>query len=371
MTAPNVLTPPRTHRRRPATGPAGLLTACWAAAYGMLALLWLVTGRGVPFGTADPNGGANVLRTVPPDAAAAVAAAVLLSTAVAALAMTGPAAVRLHGAPRALLVTYGWVVSAVLLVVVPDSRLLALAGYAPMLIVGAPFGWPDVDYGTVFTWPLANQVWCIIGGVLLARTVLAWQRHTAGACRGCGRGPDGAGRVAASAARWGRWATWTAAVIPALYAVTRLAWAAGFPLGVSETALRDLQDTGAVWAGAGLGAFAVVGAVLTLGLGQRWGEVFPRWVPGLAGRRVPVNLAFVPALVVAVMATSAGIGFLSTPALVELTGGWNLASLPVVLWPMWGLALGAAAVAYRLRRRGPCGDCGAGAGVSWPARWPR
>jgi hypothetical protein len=263
----------------------------------MLALLWLSTGRGVPFGTADPDGGANLLRTVPPDLAAAVSAAVLLGTAVAAFAMTGPAAVRLRGAPRALLLTFGWAVAAVLLVVVPDSRLLALLGYAPVLIIGAPFGWFDVDYSSVFTWPLANQVWCLVGGTLLARTVLAWQRRTAGACETCGRRPNRSGWTSPeSAARWGRWATWTAAVIPALYAVTRLAWVAGIPLGISDSFLDTLRDTG-------------------------------------------------------------GLGFLSTPALLDMTGGWNFASLPVLLWPLWGVALGAAAVAYRLRRRGPCRDC--------------
>ena len=352
-----------THRRRmthrrPPSDRTGHLAAGWAATYGMLALLWLSTGRGVPFGSADPDGGANLLRTVPPDLAAAVSAAVLLGTAVAAFAMTGPAAVRLRGAPRALLLTFGWAVAAVLLVVVPDSRLLALLGYAPVLIIGAPFGWFDVDYGSVFTWPLANQVWCLVGGTLLARTVLAWQRRTAGVCETCGRRPNRSGWTSPeSAARWGRWATWTAAVIPALYAVTRLAWVAGIPLGISDSFLDTLRDTGGLAAAAGLGGFAVVGSILTLGLIQYWGEVFPRWMIGLAGRRVPINLAFVPAMAVAVLATSAGLGFLSTPALLDMTGGWNFASLPVLLWPLWGVALGAAAVAYRLRRRGPCRDC--------------
>jgi hypothetical protein len=36
-------------------------------------------------------------------------------------------------------------------------------------------------------------------------------------------------------------------------------------------------------------------AFLAFGLVSRWGEVWPRWVPGLAGRRVPVAAAVVPA----------------------------------------------------------------------------
>jgi hypothetical protein len=36
-------------------------------------------------------------------------------------------------------------------------------------------------------------------------------------------------------------------------------------------------------------------AFTAVGLVSQWGEVFPRWVPGLRGRRVPVALAVVPA----------------------------------------------------------------------------
>ncbi|TDB95097.1 hypothetical protein [Actinomadura sp. 7K534] len=36
-------------------------------------------------------------------------------------------------------------------------------------------------------------------------------------------------------------------------------------------------------------------AFTAVGLIARWGEVFPRWMPGLRGRRVPVSAAVVPA----------------------------------------------------------------------------
>jgi hypothetical protein len=84
----------------------------------------------------------------------------------------------------------------------------------------------------------------------------------------------------------GRWATYVAVVIPIPYAVTRWAWALGFPLGISEEFLREGQEVGLWWAGA---ALAVGGAILTLGLVQRWGEVFPRWIPFLGGKRVPIR----------------------------------------------------------------------------------
>jgi hypothetical protein len=330
--------------------------AAWAALYGTLALVWTATGRGFPFGTNDADGDASLLRALPPEAGAPLFALVLLATAVAALSMptTSP-----RGTARTALLAFGWSVVALLLVVVPDMRLLARAGYAPMLIAGAPFGWPPVDYADIFTWPVVNMAVSVAGGLLLARALLAWQFRTAGACVACGRKAGTASP--ASAVRWGRRAAYTAAAIPVLYALTRFAWLAIVLLGVVELDPAEFDDDSVVWAGAALGAFACVGAVLTLGLVQRWGEVFPRWMVGLAGRRVPIKLATVPATLVAIFITSASLGLLTSAGIGELFGaGWWLVA-PMLLWPLWGVALGAAALAYHLRRRGACATCG-GAG---------
>jgi hypothetical protein len=51
----------------------------------------------------------------------------------------------------------------------------------------------------------------------------------------------------------------------------------------------------------------LAGAFLTLGLIQRWGEIFPRWVPYLSGKRVPPAMAIVPASLISVIVTSAGL----------------------------------------------------------------
>ena len=77
-------------------------------------------------------------------------------------------------------------------------------------------------------------------------------------------------------------------------------------------------------------------------------------MPGLAGRRVPVKLAVVPAAFVAAIVLSAGLGLLSSPQM------WThgVLIIPHLLWPLWGLALGFAAYAYHLRRRGACATCG-------------
>lgn len=112
-----------------------------------------------------------------------------------------------------------------------------------------------------------------------------------------------------AAARWGRWATYVAVIIPVLYAFTRWAWTLGIPLGISEKFLREGQEVGLWWAGAALATLALGGAILTLGLVQRWGEVFPRWIPFLGGKRVPIPVAVVPASLVAVLVTTAGLMF--------------------------------------------------------------
>ena len=60
------------------------------------------------------------------------------------------------------------------------------------------------------------------------------------------------------------------------------------PLGFSREALRAQEaESPGIWlAGAGLGTLAVGGALLTLGLIQRWGEVYPRWIVFLRDKPV-------------------------------------------------------------------------------------
>jgi hypothetical protein len=335
---------------------AGRAAAAWAALYGTVALVWTVTGSGYPFGPGDGERETSMLRGMPASVGAPLFAAVLLATAVTALATTGRPAVR--GAARTGILAFGWTVVAALLVVVPDVRLLTRAGYAPMVILGAPFGWPPVDYSEIITWPVANMAVCVLGGLLLARALLVWQFRGAGLCERCGRGkfapqwttPEGA-------ARWGRWAAYLAAGVPALYAVSRFGWAAAVLFGLSDAHREEFGGDAVVWAGAGLGAFALAGAVLTLGLVQRWGEVYPRWMIGFAGRPVPVKLAVVPATIVAVFVTSASLGLASAGAFAKLAGDSALLVAPMALWPAWGPALAAATLAYYLRRRPECPAC--------------
>ncbi|GIE95144.1 hypothetical protein [Paractinoplanes rishiriensis] len=329
------------------------LAAGWSAAYATIALGWTITGRGFPFGPDDPGRDGSPLRNLDPGIGAPLFAAVLAITTVVLLVMAGRELPR--GPARTALLTWMWLVIAALLLVVPDIRLLMITGYVPILIVGFPFGYPPVDYSEILTWVLGNQAFAVAGGLLLCRTVLRWQFRTAGACADCGR-PALSGPV-----RWGPAVTYVAAVIPLLYAVSRVGWALGIPVGVTPEFLDELRRTGLVWAGLGLGLFAIAGSILTLGLVQRWGEVFPRWMVGLAGRRVPIRLATIPATLVAVFVGSASVALAADPE------SWRtiltpdgLASAPWVTWPAWSVALGAATLAYYLRRRPACEMCGVG-----------
>jgi hypothetical protein len=164
-------------------------------------------------------------------------------------------------------------------------------------------------------------------------------------------------------------------VTPVFYALTRYAWASGFPLGISEEYLRWGQERGMWTSGLFLATFGLVGAALTLGLVQRWGEVFPRWMIGLAGRRVPISLAIVPASLVSVLLAVGGItmwyGIDQMVAASAANGAvgdrlfWEIFVLvgPILLFPVWGAALAAATLGYYYRRRGPCRICGRGGPV--------
>jgi hypothetical protein len=154
-------------------------------------------------------------------------------------------------------------------------------------------------------------------------------------------------------------------VVPVLYALTRYAWALGFPLGISEESLRSGQESGTWISGLFLANFGLVGAALMLGLVQHWGEVFPRWMIGLAGRRVPIALAVVPASIVSVLLMVGGISILSNynqMAGAAAASGQDMGIVvgPTTLFPLWAVSLTVATLGYYYRRRGPCGICGRG-----------
>lgn len=150
--------------------------------------------------------------------------------------------------------------------------------------------------------------------------------------------------------------------MPVFYAATRYAWALGIPLGVSPEWLTSLgaENPGIWWAGAMIATLGVGGAALTLGLVQKWGEVYPRWIPRLRGRPVRPRTAILPASLVAIVMTTAGLTSLRRLIFEGINiepETWGL-YVPQLFFPVWGVALGAATLAYHLRRRSECRRCG-------------
>ncbi len=345
----------------------------WSLAYAALGVYWMVSGRGFPY-TSDTA--SDITAPVIGRFGPGVAWIVVMMAGIPAAAM---GAAMLRGvrsrALRPLLITAGAMLAGVLLLLMTALNLLIKLGYIPYavlgLVTGAKFGRTYLE--SLTHWATIHQLLCLAGGFLWLAATVCYARWSVGACVSCGRrdGPEGWQRPN-RAARWGRIAVYVAMVAPVFYALTRCAWALGLPLGISEEFLRHGQERGVWIAGLFLAMFGLAGAALMLGLVQRWGEVFPRWMIGLAGRRVPIALAVVPASLVSVLLIVGGIGIWSglarmTAALaargaegIGLAGEIVFQVGPTLLFPVWGVALAVATLGYYYRRRGPCGKCGRG-----------
>ncbi|WP_407320017.1 hypothetical protein UQW22_06095 [Isoptericola halotolerans] len=351
----------RTSRGDRAPRRAETRAVVWWAAGLLLALLHLrAVGSAVVAPEALDHG---LLRDVPVETlTTGVAAFAAVGSALAAWMRWGRSAAR---GPR-VVVAVGTVVVLLCAVLLVDATVLAGLGYLPAILVMSLFNAEvraSLDHYVAPDFLLQTAVLC--GAVLLAVAAVRSARRSRWACERCGRRHDGADpawTTPDAAARWGKIAALVAAAIPAFYGLTRIAWALGIPLGFSRESVESMREVDLLGP-IGLGTFALLGAVLTLGLYQRWGDVFPRWILGLAGTQVPVGLAVVPATVVAVAVLPAGISMIVLGLSEGLLGldaeTWGAAG-PAFLWPVWSLALGAAAYAYWLRRRGPCPACGRG-----------
>jgi hypothetical protein len=205
--------------------------------------------------------------------------------------------------------------------------------------------------------PPAHLALLLAGASLFGTAAVLLRRTTTGRCQACGR-PAARWTEPAAALRWGRVATWIAVAGPLPYALLRMTWLTPWPVGLPDS--EELQPTMRLF-GLGMGFAALGGAVLTLGLIRRWGEVWPSWVPVLRGRPVPVAVPVVAGGLVATVLLA------STPGMIalgvdDLVNGDPTGLAMLLLFPTlpWGLALAAAVTGYAFRRRGTCSRCGQG-----------
>lgn len=238
-----------------------------------------------------------------------------------------------------------------------DYLALAAIGYVPIVIARLITGHAQgLTVSTLWSWAVVKSLLVALGGLgLLWAAARSWPERSL-----FGRLSDLRLRRASVAL------VAVAAAVPAGYALTRLAWALGIPLGVTSEFLTEIRPI--VYNGLGLALMALVGVVLTVGLLRPWGEVFPRRLPVIGGRRVPIGFAVNWALAVSVLVMMAGLFFVrAVLGQSGLTGAPTGADqqvaawLPEMFWPLWSVALAGAALAYRERRLrteggGVCGN---------------
>lgn len=340
-----------THRRRRirlASALAGVLTAA-------LALSWLTGTLANPLRTAED---ALVLLVIPPTALAWL---VLVTAAIGAF---GAVAVlrRDTDDPSALLIAVAVPQIVVFGFAVQGMGTIALAGYLVafavpaaglVLAVQVVRRYPRLRVG-VAAGLLAVTAWGALSGTFrptavsrllgslatgfaaAAQELVAVLLFTASAAGWILVLLDSVGRTGTAdrltdvVVRHRRTFTVIAALGPLPYALARATWLTPWPMIGGPIA--DLSPETRLW-GVLLGAAAVSGSVLTIGLIRPWGEVFPRWLPRLAGQPVPVAAAAVPGGIVAAIVTAAAVPVLVGMSTSDL--GVVDKALAILLFPFW------------------------------------
>ena len=147
MTTDTVRSTPRWRQRWPDW--VAYVAAVWSLLYGVLGVYWALGGAGFPFGREnDPQAALSVLEGVEARTGGPIIAALGLVGALISVAMVRT---RGRGILRAVILAFAWIVGAALVLVIPDYRLLMAVAYAPIFLLGAPFGWPPSSFFDVIT----------------------------------------------------------------------------------------------------------------------------------------------------------------------------------------------------------------------------
>jgi hypothetical protein len=363
---------PAAIRPRARTSNLPVLAAAWSALTLVLGFWWWLRPAQYPFPPGDDPSG-TVLDVVPPAVVPPVlVVAGLVGVSIATLARTGREPGLVVGTAGVWVLIFG----------------LSVPGFQPLMLVGylmAMFG-PIVLFATVLAGAWRWRGGAATVGVFVAGGALAWVTGVADATvlrryldlvaaivpkagppaimlfflagslvwgalgartllGGRSGDPAPAWTRPESAARWGRIAVVVAVLCAMPYGLGRLTWLTPWPLGMDPAHLAAAPEMRLH--GVLLGSAALAGALLTAGLVARWGEVWPRWMPVVRGRRVPLAAAVAPGTLVAALFTVAAV-----PMTMMAIAEGDLLSLILFPFPVWGPALGIAVLGYALRRAG-------------------
>ncbi|MFD0773502.1 hypothetical protein ACFQZ2_06130 [Streptomonospora algeriensis] len=248
---------------------------------------------------------------------------------------------------------------------VRNGLLLAVAGVSGALLVAAAPLVLDVVGGLlpglgigVYPLGMLSRVGCVAVAVLLAAAADRYRRLSSPWCTACGR--------SAAVARMREVTPYWA------YAAAYLAVAGWLARVLAQ--IRVGMDNTPFAAGVSMLLFEVgfvlAGLLLPLALVHSWGRVWPWWVPGLSGRRVPRWLVLGPAIGI-----SGGLLAYFGSGLVDMVyerlhgraafgqdGGLDLPAaffwISVPAYVLWGLGMAVAAYSYFHRTRMVCTACG-------------
>ena len=350
-----------------------LIALAWAAIYLALALAWAAGAPNYPYGRHwDPS-------PVPVSLLDAVSAPIGVTVLIAAATLMLMALVQLltDATDRlsARFATGTILVCCLGLVLVGDYRPLMAVARVPVFLITHTF-WnvaeDQVGVGefvsAMFSIPAMHGFWQLGGILVLLMATVEFWRRIRGGCADCGRPPQMSWWTTRSGARrWGLIATIIAVISPIPYAVTRYMLLLGIPAdGISRELIEQGEaQTPGIWVfGAGLATFGVLGAVLTLGLIQRWGERWPFWVPIVRGRPINPLVAIIPAGFVSLLWPGSSLMLVRVNLQKTIADSGaaspdiaHLVLSPMNLWIFWGFALAGATMAYWLRRRPDCATC--------------
>ncbi|MFC0274972.1 hypothetical protein ACFFIX_27100 [Metabacillus herbersteinensis] len=156
-----------------------------------------------------------------------------------------------------------------------------------------------------------------------------------------------------------KWFGYTAFVLSFPYPMLKIYWSLGGTLGGGQSFSQH----------SAYGEILVFGAcaLLSLALVQKWGRIFPRWVPFFAGKKIPRFILITGGWVAACLTVPMGflaifgylmqaIGLADGPVSFDGTG--LMVFIVYGEWLLLGIALGGATLAYQHQTRVKCVKCG-------------